>query len=150
MGGTPFAHVPAPAVAIFRDATPLDLVVHNGTAEALAWPGVGSHTRSLHRIRLEASGGETPWLRHESESVYFVAEGSGHLGDLAVRARLMAYVPRRTPYRFVAAEPMLVVGGPCPPDLSLYGHGSPLPSNGEGEGPIRLFDPDTELSLIHI
>jgi quercetin dioxygenase-like cupin family protein len=135
--------VEAPAVAIWRRGERLDIVARDGVAAAVAWPGVGSHVRALHRIELAAGGATVP-LRHESEAVYFVAEGVGTVAGRPVRRRTMVYVPRRSPYAFAAAEPMLVFGGPCPPDLALYGHGGRLEPEGDGDGPIRVFDAERE------
>jgi len=132
-----------PAVRILTGGRPLDVIARDGTAEAIAWPGTGSRHRAMHRIRL-GSGGATITLRHESEAVYFVAEGAGSVGDLTLKTHGMVYVPRRTPYSFTAAEPITIYGGPCPPDLSLYGNGEPLQADGEGDGPVRIFDADTE------
>ena len=42
----------------------------------------------------------------------------------------------------LAAE-LTVVGGPCPPDESLYS-GRPAPANGAGEGEVRIYDPERE------
>lgn len=145
-----YADVETPAVAILRERTPVDVVERGGSAWAIAWPGTGSRHRTMHRIELDA-GGATRTLAHPSESVYFVAEGDGVLHDLNAGARVplaphtMAYVPRRTGYRFEAASPLLVIGGPCPPDETLYGHGTPLaPEPGAGDGPVQTYDADTE------
>jgi mannose-6-phosphate isomerase-like protein (cupin superfamily) len=134
---------PSPAVAILRGGEPLDIVARGGRAEAIAWPGTGSRQRAMHRIDLEA-GGETVPLRHESEAVYFVAEGAGAVGELPLVARDMVYVPRRTPYAFSATEPTTIYGGPCPPDLSLYGDGRRLSAGGDGDGPVRVYHAETE------
>jgi quercetin dioxygenase-like cupin family protein len=132
-----------PAVAILKGGEPLDVVASGGRAVAIAWPGNGSHHRSMHRIELDA-GGETRPLRHASEAVYFVAQGAGAVGDSRLKARDMVYVPRRTPYAFSATQPMTIYGGPCPPDGSLYGDGEPLPAEGEGDGPVRVYDAEKE------
>ncbi len=135
--------VPESAVAILRGGAPLGIVAHGGTAEAIAAPATGSHHRSMHRIRLDP-GGETIPLRHPSEAVYFVAEGGGAVGEHELKAHDMVYVPRRTSYTFKAASPMTIYGGPCPPDPRLYGGGDPVPPDGAGDGPVRVFDADTE------
>jgi mannose-6-phosphate isomerase-like protein (cupin superfamily) len=142
--------VQAPPVAILRERQPVDLVETGGRAFAVAWPGMGSRHRTMHRIELDAGGRLVP-LAHESEAVYFVAEGEGILHDLnaaverPLSARTMVYVPRRTGYRIEAAAPMLVLGGPCPPDESLYGKGERLaPAEGAGDGPVVAYDADRE------
>jgi mannose-6-phosphate isomerase-like protein (cupin superfamily) len=130
-------------VAILRGGVPLDIVERGGSAVAIAWPGSGSHVRSMHRLELEPGGCTVP-LRHESEAVYFVAAGSGRVGDAPLKPHDMVYVPRRTPYRFDADEAMTILGGPCPPDAALYGEGERLDPDGEGDGSIRVFDADRE------
>ncbi len=131
--------VTVPAVAILSGGRPLDLVGRGGSAVALAWPGSGSHHRAMHRIDLEP-GGRTVELRHVSEAVYLVAEGSGRVGDVELKRHDIVYVPRRAPYRFEAEQAMTLWGGPCPPDPSLYDGGG-AGAGGESEGSIRVFDP---------
>jgi quercetin dioxygenase-like cupin family protein len=97
----------------------------------------------MHRIELEP-GGQTMPLRHGSEAVYLVAEGAGRVGELRVDRHEMVYVPKGSSYRFVAAAAMTIYGGPCPPDPSLYGLGEGLPADGEGEGPVRIFDAERD------
>jgi quercetin dioxygenase-like cupin family protein len=104
---------------------------------------MGSRYRSLHRVELDP-GGRTVPLRHVSEAVYFIAEGRGVVGGTTFKPRDMVYVPRRTPYRFVAEEASLILGGPCPPDESLYGRGEGLSGKGTGDGPVQLYDADVE------
>jgi mannose-6-phosphate isomerase-like protein (cupin superfamily) len=122
-------------VAILRGGEPLEIVARGGSAEGIATPATGSHHRAMHRIRLQP-GGATRELRHESEAVYFVAEGTGAIGGHELKAHDMVYMPRRTPYSFTATTAMLIYGGPCPPDgaQAADGHG----------GEIRVYDADTE------
>jgi mannose-6-phosphate isomerase-like protein (cupin superfamily) len=132
--------VQVPAVAVLRDGRPLGIVARGGSAVALAWPGSGSLHRAMHHIQLEP-GGETVPLLHESESVYFVAEGSVRIGDLRAGTHEMVFVPPRVRYRLVAEGPTSVYGGPCPPDPALY-DGTPAPlQEGEGMGRVRVFEP---------
>ena len=138
-----FSEIEAPKVAIVREETPIDVVERGGRAGAVIWPGMGSKARTMHRIELEAGGATRP-LRHEGEAVYFVAEGSGRVAGLPVRRHHMVYVPRRSAYTFEADEPMLLWGGPCPPDESLYGEGEPLDPGGDPGEPPRLFDAEAE------
>ena len=147
--GTAFDVTP-PDVAVLRERRALAIVAHGGAAWATAWPGTGSHHRSMHRIELEP-GGQTLALAHESEAVYFVVDGEGAVDDLHIgraqplRAHTMLYVPRRSGYRIRATTPLVVVGGPCPPDPALYGTRSLRePAPGEGDGPVELYDADTE------
>jgi mannose-6-phosphate isomerase-like protein (cupin superfamily) len=132
-----------PSVAIVSEGVPIDIVENGGSATAVIWPGMGSRWRTMHRIELEAGGATRP-LRHESEAVYFVAEGSGRIAGQELRRHHMVYVPRDSTYRFEADTPMLVWGGPCPPDLSLYGEAQPLSPDAETGSPPRLFDSDAD------
>src|SRR5947209_554042 len=134
--------VQTPDVAILSGGTQLGIVEEGGSAVALAWPGTGSRFRSMHRIELDP-GGRTIPLRHESEAAYFVAAGSGRVAGKPVRARDIVYVPRRTPYEFEADEGLTVVGGPCPPDESLYG-GERATVDGDPEGDVRVYDAERE------
>jgi mannose-6-phosphate isomerase-like protein (cupin superfamily) len=139
----PRGYPAAPDVAILSGGRPLDVIEAAGTAVAIAWPGTGSHQRAMHRLDLQ-SGGRTVLLRHESEAVYFVAEGSGTVADKPFKARDMVYVPRRAPYRFEATAPTAILGGPCPPDESLYGDVERSEPDGDGAGPVRIFDAESE------
>lgn len=106
----------------------LQIVERGGSAWAVAWPGVNSHLRSMHRISL-SGGGMTLKMRHPMEAVYYVISG-----DLAVEddqsgssqrlvAGSMAFVEAQTRYRFVAGDRgSELVGGPCPPDPGVYRH----------------------------
>src|SRR5262249_14860629 len=132
----------APPVVVLRNGEPLD-IVSGGVARALAWPGMGSQQRAMHCIGLEP-GGATIELRHPSEATYVVARGSGRVGELRVETPSIVYVPRGEPYRFTADEAMTIYGGPCPPDLSLYGVPERATLDGEGEGRVRVLDPESE------
>lgn len=104
----------------------LAIVARGGTAHAIVWPGSGSQHRSLHLIRLEPAGA-TVDLVHDSECVYHLSEGSGAMVDVGSDERhevitgSMLFVEPGTPYRFEAGHNgAVLVGGPCPPDPTLY------------------------------
>ena len=108
------------------EAVPLPLIASGGEALAVVWPGVGAQHRSLHRFLLEA-GGRTIDLQHPSESVYYVRSGSAAVtdGDSGTRHALvegsMVHVDPSTVHGFTAGpEGAEIVGGPCPPDPSIY------------------------------
>lgn len=107
-------------------AVPLPLVASGGEALAVVWPGVGSRHRSLHRLLL-SPGGHTIDLQHPSESVYYVRSGTATVtdGDNGEQHTLvegsMVHVDPSTAHRFDAGEAGAeIVGGPCPPDPSIY------------------------------
>lgn len=104
----------------------LPLVASGGEAVAVVWPGVGSVHRSMHRLLLQA-GGCTIDLRHPSESVYYIRSGSATVVDAdsgehqSLVEGSMVHVDPSTAHRFEAgAEGAEIVGGPCPPDPSIY------------------------------
>ncbi|MCY3661231.1 MAG: cupin domain-containing protein [bacterium] len=108
------------------EPVPLPLIASGGEALAVVWPGVGSQHRSLHRLLLEP-GGRTIDLQHPSESVYYVRAGSVTVtdGDDGAQHALvegsMVHVDPSTAHRFEAgADGAEIVGGPCPPDPSIY------------------------------
>jgi mannose-6-phosphate isomerase-like protein (cupin superfamily) len=104
----------------------LPLVDGDGSAHAVVWPGMGAQLRSIHRIEL-GSGARTIEMRHPFEAVYYVIEGAGEAVDLdgderqQLRPGSMVHVDSGTKYVLSATgEGMSVVGGPSPPDPSLY------------------------------
>ncbi len=104
----------------------LPLVASGGEAVAVVWPGVGSQHRSLHRVLLHPAG-YTVDLRHPSESVYYVRSGSATVVDAdsgeqqSLVEGSMVHVDPSTAHRFEAgASGAEIVGGPCPPDPSIY------------------------------
>jgi len=108
------------------DTVSLPLIASGGEAVAVVWPGVGSRHRSLHRLLLDP-GGRTIDLQHPSEAVYYVRAGSAAVtdGDSGARHDLvegsMVHVDPSTAHRFEAGEGGAeIVGGPCPPDPSIY------------------------------
>jgi quercetin dioxygenase-like cupin family protein len=113
-------------VVALEQGPALDIVDGEGRAHAVIWPGMGAQLRSLHQIELAAGAG-TIAMRHPSEAVYYVIEGSGEALDLddggaqPLRPGSMAHVDVGTAYRFAAgAEGMSLIGGPSPPDPALY------------------------------
>ena len=105
---------------------PLPLVASGGEAVAVVWPGVGSVHRSMHRLLLQADG-RTIDLRHPSEAVYYIRSGSATVVDADSGGRQslvegsMVHVDPSTAHRFEAGtEGAEIVGGPCPPDPSIY------------------------------
>jgi len=108
------------------EPVPLPLIASGGEALAVVWRGVGSLHRSLHRLLLEP-GGRTIDLQHPSESVYYVRAGSVTVteGDEGAQHALVegsrVHVDPSTAHRFEAgADGAEIVGGPCPPDPSIY------------------------------
>ena len=108
------------------DTVSLPLIADGGEALAVVWPGVGSKHRSLHRLLLDP-GGQTIDLRHPSESVYYVRAGAATVTDAdsgeqqALVEGSMVHVDPSTAHRFEAGDDGAeIVGGPCPPDPSIY------------------------------
>jgi mannose-6-phosphate isomerase-like protein (cupin superfamily) len=104
----------------------LRLVEGEGEARGLLWPEVGSTQRALNHIRMGPGHRTIPLIHPESEAVYYVVEGRGELQDLdegrrwRIEGGKVALVTPATRYRFEAETELVVVGGPCPVDRSLY------------------------------
>ncbi len=98
-------------------------------ARALVWPGMGSIYRSMHHLVIPGSCMTDELVHANAEAAYFIVQGSGRVTDtgsgepFALRSGKMVHLDAGTRYRFEAddGEPMIVIGGPCPPDPSLYG-----------------------------
>ena len=110
------------------DSPELPIVEGEGKAHAIIWPGVGAEIRSMHRFSLGA-GARTIELRHPMEAVYYIISGSGSVSGPAERADeslvegSMIFVEPSTAYVIQAGEGGIeVLGGPCPPDPSMYAH----------------------------
>lgn len=109
------------------DSCPLlPLIDGEGTARAVIWPGVGATQRSMHLIELPP-GGKTIRMQHPMEAVYYVLEGATIAADMSDSTRqeastgAMIFVEPNTPYVISAdGGPTRLVGGPCPPDETLY------------------------------
>jgi mannose-6-phosphate isomerase-like protein (cupin superfamily) len=104
----------------------LQIVQGEGVARAVIWPGIGAAARSMHRITLRR-GARTTSLRHPMEAVYYVISGMALVEDqtdgapVRLRPGSMVFVEPDTPYVFAAqGDRVEIVGGPCPPDESLY------------------------------
>lgn len=114
------------------DCPDLPLVVGDGNAKAVVWPGMGATHRSVHLIDLKRQA-RTVDLSHESDSVYYVSQGEGVVRDVttgtasALVDGSMVHIDRGDTYRFEAtgAQGMTIVGGPCPADPRLYAHLKP-------------------------
>ncbi|MGI9491460.1 MAG: cupin domain-containing protein [Geminicoccaceae bacterium] len=110
------------------DCPELPIVQGDGRARAVVWPGVGASMRSMHHIRLEPSAG-TCDQSHPMEAVYYVMAGSGQVFDPnegeadPIVEGSMVHIEPGTTYRFEAGpDGMVLLGGPCPVDPSLYAH----------------------------
>lgn len=107
----------------------LPLIIGDGTAKAIIWPGMGASYRSLNLIELKQHA-KTIDFRHESDSAYYIMSGEGVICDAitgeetALVEGSMIHVDRSDTYRFEARGPhgMKAIGGPCPADQSLYAH----------------------------
>jgi quercetin dioxygenase-like cupin family protein len=104
----------------------LPIVEGEGCARAIVWPGGGAALRSMHRIEL-AGGSRTVALQHPMEAVYYVMRGDGVVrdpgegGGQALVEGSMVHVEPGTAYAFQAGDAgILLLGGPCPADPTLY------------------------------
>lgn len=110
------------------DCPLLPIVEGAGEARAVVWPGMGASMRSMHRISL-GGGSRTVELTHPMEAVYYVISGGADAIDTSDGSRhpliegSYAHVEPGTPYVIEAGEEGAeLMGGPCPPDPTLYAH----------------------------
>ena len=113
-------------VAAADQGPELRIVAGDGDAHAVIWPGMGAELRSMHRISL-GGGARTIEMTHPADAVYYVISGAGEAVDReagehgALIEGSMVHVDAGTPYELVArGQGMELIGGPCPPDASLY------------------------------
>jgi quercetin dioxygenase-like cupin family protein len=105
-----------------RDSVPLR---GRGDLRAIVWPGMGARHRAMHSVRLPAGETSDRW-QHPGEAVYYVLRGSGWFDDRTtgerhdIRAGLIVHIGPGTAYTMTAHEPLVCIGGPCPPDPALY------------------------------
>ena len=140
MAGAGGAPVTAPkeiqVLRVDRDYVPIPGC---GELRAIVWPGMGAQHRSMHYLHLAAGETSHTW-RHPGEAVYYVVLGSGWFEDRSagqrreVRAGLIVHLEAGTSYAVTAWDALICVGGPCPPDSSLYA-GVPRSGTGDREGP---------------
>ena len=104
----------------------IPIVEGEGNAKVVLSPHNGGTFRSFQLISLQQSA-RTVSLRHGSDCVYYVIEGTGCIVDEKDGARTefaeghMVHIDAGDSYRIEAGHGgITVVGGPCPPDDSLY------------------------------
>ncbi len=103
----------------------LSLLNGDGEVRALVWPGMGARCRTMLHFQLR-TGASTVVLRHDGEAVYYVIAGSAAVEDLdsqiesPLREGSVVHVEPGTMYRIRTNYTLEMVGGPCPPDPSLF------------------------------
>lgn len=104
----------------------IPIVEGEGNAKVVLSPHNGAAFRSFQLVTLKKNA-RTIGLRHASNCVYYVIEGAGAIVDAAAGSRIdlteghMVHIDAGDPYRIEAGPVGIkVLGGPCPPDLSLY------------------------------
>jgi quercetin dioxygenase-like cupin family protein len=130
----------------------IEIVDGEGDAVQIVGPNMGAAHRTMAIARL-APGSATVPLRHASEAVWYVVEGSGLAEPdgreaLPLETGAMVHVAPGASYRLRANadEAMRILGGPSPPDADFATGGlSAEPVSGDrdggGEG-VRLFHRD--------
>jgi quercetin dioxygenase-like cupin family protein len=127
------------------DGPEVPLVESGGSARALVWPGIGARLRSMHLISLEPRGRTRPQC-HDAEAVYYVIEGGGSIAGEPLEEGSMIHVAPGSEYVLEAGgDGMQVVGGPSPPDASLYANGG----RGEDDGHAASEPGSTGVRIFH-
>jgi mannose-6-phosphate isomerase-like protein (cupin superfamily) len=104
----------------------IPIVEGEGNAKVVLSPHNGATFRSFQLVSLKQNA-RTIGLKHASNCVYYVIEGAGAIVDTVAGSRLdlaeggMVHIDAGDLYRIEAGtEGIKVIGGPCPPDESLY------------------------------
>jgi mannose-6-phosphate isomerase-like protein (cupin superfamily) len=102
----------------------LPLTEGEGAFRPLVWPKLRAYARSLHHIRLAGEAATVP-LRHASEAVYYVVEGTGEViepgaSHHGLTEGSMIHIGPGTTYQFRTRHGVTLIGGPCPADPGLY------------------------------
>jgi mannose-6-phosphate isomerase-like protein (cupin superfamily) len=123
------ANVPSPRVRVIDSAVgcpEIPIVEGEGNAKVVLSPHNGATFRSFQLVTLNENA-RTIGLCHASNCVYYVIEGAGAIVDAAAGARIdlaeghMVHIDAGDSYRIEAGSAGIkVLGGPCPPDPSLY------------------------------
>jgi mannose-6-phosphate isomerase-like protein (cupin superfamily) len=124
MANPPFSQVRVIDSAVGCSEIPI--VEGQGNAKVVLSPHNGSTFRSFQLVSLKQHA-RTIGLKHASNCVYYVIEGAGAVVDAVAGSRVdlaegsMVHIDAGDLYRIEAgAAGIKVIGGPCPPDETLY------------------------------
>jgi mannose-6-phosphate isomerase-like protein (cupin superfamily) len=123
------ANLPFSSVRVIDSAVgcpEIPIVEGEGNAKVVLSPHNGATFRTFQLVSLKENA-RTIGLIHASDCVYYVIEGKGSIVDTAAGSRLdlaeghMVHIDAGDSYRIEAGyNGIKVIGGPCPPDDSLY------------------------------
>lgn len=116
------------AIRVFhRDEATVSMPMIASDARLVVWPGVGAHTANMNYVRMNPGEANVPHAHGESEDSIFIVSGRGTIEDLdhgrvhEFTAGDVIHVPAgvRHAVRADRGEPVVSVGGPCPPDRAM-------------------------------
>ncbi len=99
------------------------------TVKMMVWPGIGASRASLHFVKCDAGFEGTPHEHADGDDIGYVIEGEGFMIEWSdgvevarhpFKAGDILYVEPGTVHSHVATTPLVIVGGPCPPDPEAY------------------------------
>jgi quercetin dioxygenase-like cupin family protein len=110
-----------------RDEPSLYAPFISSDARLVVWPGVGALTANMNYVRMQPGERNEPHAHSDSEDTIFIVDGSGSVDDLTNGIRLpfeagdVIHVPSGVVHAVCAdrGEPVVSVGGPCPPDWEM-------------------------------
>ena len=109
----------------------LSLVIGDSHAKAVVSPATGAIHRTMNYLSLGGAA-RTVTFRHDQDAAYYIISGGGLVVDQSgdgqsIRAGSMVHVDAGDAYHFAAGpDGLVVIGGPCPADASLYSLASDL------------------------
>lgn len=116
-----------------RDQPSLYAEMISSDARFVVWPGVGAEVANMNYVRMQPGERNRPHAHARSEDTIYILEGCGTVDDLDSGQRHLfeagdvIHVAPGVRHAVCAdrGEPVVSVGGPCPPDwpmLRAMGH----------------------------
>jgi quercetin dioxygenase-like cupin family protein len=110
---------------------PGDMALPEGSlVRMMVWPGMGAKKGVLHFVKYAAGHTSVAHQHPDAEDIGYIIEGSGFIlehgpdGEEIARhpfeAGSVLYVEPGTMHSHMATTPLVMVGGPCPPDEAFY------------------------------
>jgi quercetin dioxygenase-like cupin family protein len=99
------------------------------TVKMMVWPGSGASTASLHFVRCDAGFAGAAHVHEAADDIGYVIEGEGFMIEWEDGAEVARYpfkagdvlhVPPGVWHSHIAVTPLVIVGGPQPPDPEAY------------------------------
>jgi len=103
-------------------------LIKGGMAKAIIWPGMGAKHGTMHYFVMKPGEENVHHVHDEAEDMFYIVQGKGVIVDgnngkeHPFQKGDFVYVSPGTPHaaKSFGPEDYISVGGPTPPDLSIY------------------------------